>query len=297
MGRGNPLIRRMDQDAQRNDYAHAGQYAGYGQQTAYGQQGQYGQSAGYAQQGGYGQQQYGQGHDAASLNQMYNAPSAGPQETQRATMDDVVVKTLSMLGLIAVGGAVGWFLGMIGIVFGIIGFVLAMVVIFKKKVSPGLIIAYSVCEGAFLGALSKSFESQFGGIVLMAVVSTLVVFLGMLALFAKGVRISGKVAKVVGIGMIAYLVFMVGNIVYGAFTGSSMRDITVFGIPLGVIIGLLAVVMACVCLISDFQHIDGALKAGIPQQESWRLAFGLILTVVWLYVEILRLASYFMPRN
>jgi len=287
----------MDQDAQRNDYAHAGQYAGYGQQTAYGQQGQYGQSAGYAQQGGYGQQQYGQGHDAASLNQMYNAPSAGPQETQRATMDDVVVKTLSMLGLIAVGGAVGWFLGMIGIVFGIIGFVLAMVVIFKKKVSPGLIIAYSVCEGAFLGALSKSFESQFGGIVLMAVVSTLVVFLGMLALFAKGVRISGKVAKVVGIGMIAYLVFMVGNIVYGAFTGSSMRDITVFGIPLGVIIGLLAVVMACVCLISDFQHIDGALKAGIPQQESWRLAFGLILTVVWLYVEILRLASYFMPRN
>ncbi|MCT1366471.1 Bax inhibitor-1/YccA family protein [uncultured Kocuria sp.] len=297
MGRGNPLIRRMDQDAQRNDYAHAGQYAGYGQQTAYGQQGQYGQSAGYAQQGGNGQQQYGQGHDAASLNQMYNAPSAGPQETQRATMDDVVVKTLSMLGLIAVGGAVGWFLGMIGIVFGIIGFVLAMVVIFKKKVSPGLIIAYSVCEGAFLGALSKSFESQFGGIVLMAVVSTLVVFLGMLALFAKGVRISGKVAKVVGIGMIAYLVFMVGNIVYGAFTGSSMRDFTVFGIPLGVIIGLLAVVMACVCLISDFQHIDGALKAGIPQQESWRLAFGLILTVVWLYVEILRLASYFMPRN
>ncbi|WP_030015887.1 Bax inhibitor-1/YccA family membrane protein [Curtobacterium sp. S6] len=296
MGRGNPLIRRMDQNAQRNDYAHAGQRAPYGQQPGYGQQAPYGQQPGYGQ----GQQQYGQGQYAASadsLNQMYNAPAAGPQDTQRATMDDVVVKTLSMLGLIAVGGAVGWFLGIIGIVFGVIGFVLAMIVIFKKKVSPGLIIAYSVCEGAFLGALSKTFESQFGGIVLMAVVSTLVVFLGMLALFAKGVRVSGRVAKIVGIGMIAYLIFMVGNIFYGAFTGHSMREVTVFGIPLGVIIGLLAVIMACVCLISDFQHIDGALKAGVPQKESWRLAFGLILTVVWLYVEILRLLSYFMPRN
>ncbi|WP_129360735.1 MULTISPECIES: Bax inhibitor-1/YccA family protein [Micrococcaceae] len=282
MGRGNPLIRRMNNDAQRTDHAYAGQP----------QQDQYGQNR-------YGQQQGGQqAPSAASLNQMYNAPAATSADMQRATMDDVVVKTLSMLGLIAVGGAVGWFLGGISALFGIIGFVLAMVVIFKRKTSPALVMAYAACEGLFLGGISRIFESQFGGIVLMAVVSTLVVFLGMLALYAKaGVRISGKTAKVLAIGMVAYLVFIVGNLIFGAFTGSSMRDFTIFGIPVGIIIGLLAVIMACACLIQDFQQIDGALRAGVPQKESWRLAFGLIVTLVWLYVEILRLLSYFMPRN
>ncbi|WP_129662277.1 Bax inhibitor-1/YccA family protein [Rothia uropygialis] len=284
MGRGNPLIRRMNNDAQRTDHAYAGQP----------QQGQYGQNR-YGQPQGDPQQQ---APSAASLNQMYNAPAATSADMQRATMDDVVVKTLSMLGLIAVGGAVGWFLGGISALFGIIGFVLAMVVIFKRKTSPALVMAYAVCEGLFLGGISRIFESQFGGIVLMAVVSTLVVFLGMLALYAKaGVRISGKTAKVLAIGMVAYLVFIVGNLIFGAFTGSSMRDFTIFGIPVGIIIGLLAVIMACACLIQDFQQIDGALRAGVPQKESWRLAFGLIVTLVWLYVEILRLLSYFMPRN
>ncbi|MFI8597829.1 hypothetical protein GMA10_06840 [Kocuria koreensis] len=283
MGRGNPLIRRMNNDAQRNDHAYAGQS-------------QYGRNPN-APHGG-GDAAYGQAPSAASLNQMYNAPSATPADTQRATMDDVVVKTLSMLGLIAVGGAVGWFLGGIAALFGIIGFVLALVVIFKRKTSPALVMSYAVCEGLFLGGISRVFETQFGGIVLMAVVSTLVVFLGMLALYAKaGVRITGKAAKVLAIGMVAYLVFIVGNLIFGAFTGSSMRDVTVFGIPLGIIIGLLAVVMACACLIQDFQNIDNALRAGVPQKESWRLAFGLIVTLVWLYVEILRLLSYFMPRN
>jgi uncharacterized YccA/Bax inhibitor family protein len=268
MGRGNPLIKRMNSDAHKN---HTPAYSGGGQALA---------------------------TDPQQLNDLYNAPSATAADTQRATMNDVVVKCLILLGLVVAGGAVGWVIPAVGMIGALAGFVLAMVVIFKKKTSPGLIMAYAVCQGLALGAISRMFETMFSGIVLMAIVSTLIVFVGMLALYAKaGMRIGGKVAAILGIGMIAYLAFIIGNLIFGAFTGGSMRDVEVFGIPLGIIIGLVAVVMAALCLVMDFQEIDGALRAGVPEKESWRLAFGLMVTLIWLYVEILRLLSYFMSDD
>ncbi|MCP3426798.1 Bax inhibitor-1/YccA family protein [Rothia sp. AR01] len=267
MGRGNPLIKRMNSDAHQN---HMSASSG-GQALA---------------------------TDPRQLNDLYNAPSATAAETQRATMNDVVVKCLILLGLVVVGGAVGWVVPAVGMIGALAGFALALVVIFKKKTSPGLIMAYAVCQGLFLGAISGLFEAMFDGIVLTAIISTLIVFVGMLALYAKaGVRIRGKVAAMVGIGLIAYMAFVIGNLIFGAFTGSSMRDVQVMGIPLGIIIGLVVVVLAALCLVMDFQEIDGALRAGVPEKESWRLAFGLMVTLIWLYVEILRLLSYFMSDD
>ena len=93
------------------------------------------------------------------------------------------------------------------------------------------------------------------------------------------------------------LAFIIVNLIYGGMTGGSLRDVTIFGIPLGLIIGIVVVALAAMCLIQDFQQIDHALKAGIPERESWKLAFGLMVTLIWLYVEILRLLSYVMNRD
>lgn len=229
---------------------------------------------------------------------MYGAPSAGPEQTQRATINDVIVKSLILLGLVVAGGVLGWMLGGIAMLFGLIGFVLALVVIFKRKTSPGLIIAYAACQGVFLGGISAAFNAEYPGIVVTAIIGTISVFIGMLTLYAiVGVRLSKKFMGILAVGMISYTVFIIANLIFGMFTGSSMRDITIMGIPLGLIIGAIAVVMAAICLIADFQQIDHALKAGIPERESWQLAFGLMVTLIWLYVEILRLLSYVMNRD
>ncbi|KTR40920.1 hypothetical protein A5N15_00550 [Rothia kristinae] len=229
---------------------------------------------------------------------MYQAPSATPADTRRATLNDVVAKTLSLLGLVIVGAVVGWFVPGLGFLGGIVGLVVGLVVVFKRNVSPVLTMVYAVAEGLLLGAISGVFEAQYGGIVVNAVLATVVVFIGMLMLYAKaGVRLSQRMVAILGIGMIAYLVFLVGNFVFGMITGSSMRDVEIFGIPLGIPLGLIVVAMAAISLIADFQNIDEALRAGVPEKESWRLAFGLIVTLVWLYIEILRLFSYFMRSD
>lgn len=297
MDRGNPMISRMAKDAEKHPYADQplDYYDRPQQNQQYGQQQAYGQNPGYGQN-----QQYGQQADPAALNRMYQAPSATAQDTQRATLNDVIVKTLSMLGIIVVCGVLGWYVPILGLPAALIGFVLGMVNVFKRKVSPALIIAYAVAEGVLLGAVSGIYEARISGIVMASVVSTLVLFVGMLALYAKaGARVGPRMSMVVMVGLVAYLVFCLVNWGVALMTGTSMRDMTIPGtsIPWGLVIGLVVVVLGCVCLIMDFQNIDAALRAGVPRVESWRLAFGLIVTLVWLYVEILRLLSYIMPRD
>ena len=294
MARGNPLISRLSTEAQKNPYANQplDYYDGAGRATTTQAPSPYAAPNPAAAQPGP------QTADAEQLNRMYQAPSATPADTRRATLNDVVAKTLSLLGLVIVGAAVGWFVPGLGFLGGIVGLVVGLVVVFKRNVSPVLTMVYAVAEGLLLGAISGVFEAQYGGIVVNAVLATVVVFIGMLMLYAKaGVRLSQRMVAILGIGMIAYLVFLVGNFVFGMITGSSMRDVEIFGIPLGIPLGLIVVAMAAISLIADFQNIDEALRAGVPEKESWRLAFGLIVTLVWLYIEILRLFSYFMRSD
>lgn len=292
MASGNPILNGIRTDTQKRS-----------QQPRYGQYAP--EQPGNIQ---YGNGQYGAGPQGGApapgspeqLEHWYQAPAAGAEQTQRATREDVVMKTLIMLGVVVALGAVGWTVPVLAFPGMVIGLVLGLVNVFKKKVSPALVLLYAAAEGLFLGGVSSLFEARFPGIVVMAVVATLVVFFGMLGLYARaGLRIGRKLGAILGIAMLAYLVFILGDVVLGIFTGTSMRDVTIPGtsIPFGVVIGLLAVVMASLCLVSDFQNTEAALEAGVPEKESWRLAFGLVVTLVWLYVEILRLISYFMPRD
>ncbi len=274
---------------------------------AYGQN-QYGQSP-YGQ-GGYGQTPVmdapgwaaQQNMTQDQLQQMYNRPAAGPAETGRMTYDDVIVRTAACLGAVMAGAAVTLFVSMplasmLMIVGALGGFVLALVNTFKKQPSPALILAYAGLEGLFLGGLTRILDGMFPGVGLQAVIGTLSVFAVTLLLFRSGkVRATPKAMRFFMIAMIGYAVFALVNMVM-VWTGAVQSpfglstSIHIFGIPLGVFIGILAIGLAAFSLIMDFTSIEAGVRAGAPERFSWTAAFGLTVTLVWLYVEIIRLLS------
>lgn len=253
----------------------------------------------------------------AQLEGAFAAPPADGFATGRMTVEDTVIKTLSLFAILLVTAVVGW-VWTLGGAFGITGnpnqqitlmpwiigalggFVLAMVVIFtsRKKVRPGLIFAYAAFEGLFIGGISAFFEVQWPGIVMQATLATLAVVGVTLALFASGkVRASKKATKVFMIAMIGYLVFSLLNLVL-MWTGAlpadlafGMRSAEIAGIPLGLIIGVLVVIMAAYSLVLDFDSVQQGVRNGAPRQYGWLGAFGIMVTVVWLYIEILRMIA------
>ncbi|MBD1543281.1 Bax inhibitor-1/YccA family protein [Arthrobacter sp. IA7] len=259
-------------------------------------------------QPGYGQQAYGQpgyGQQSMSndqLQQMYNRPAAGPAETGRMTFDDVIIKTAICLAAVVVGAAVTLTVSlslasMLMIVGALGGFVLALVNTFKKQPSPALILAYAALEGFFLGGLTRILDGMYPGVGLQAVIGTLSVFAVTLVLFKSGkVRATPKAMRFFMIATIGYAVFALINMVM-MWTGAvdspfGLRtSMEIAGIPLGVFIGLLAIGLAAFSLIMDFTSIEAGVRAGAPERFSWTAAFGLTVTLVWLYVEIIRLLA------
>lgn len=230
---------------------------------------------------------------ADDLNQMYNAGTASPLDTNRLTVNDVVMKTGLNLGLVVLGAVVGWMVPMLGAIGAIAGFALGLVNSFKKKVSPALVMLYSVAEGLFLGFMSFMFEARYPGIVGQAVTATIIVFATILALYATGrIRTNAKLNSFFMVATISYLVFCLVNLGSVLIFNNDIRSMTVAGIPLGLIIGLFAVLLATYSLLMDFTNVSESVKAGVPERESWRLAFGLVVSLVWLYIEILRVLGY-----
>lgn len=253
----------------------------------------------------------------AQLEGMYAAPPAGAIETDRMSVEDTVWKTVGLFGILLVAAAVGWVWTLGGlaaperdpyssfapnllpmIVGALGGFVLAMVIIFtsRKTVRPPLIFAYAVFEGLFIGGISAFFEVQFPGIVVQATLATVSVVGVTLALFASGkIRASKKATKIFMIAMVGYLVFSLLNLVL-MWTGINqnafgLRSVEIMGIPLGLIIGVFVVIMAAYSLVLDFDQIQQGVRNGAPRKFGWMGAFGIMVTVVWLYVEILRIIA------
>lgn len=270
-------------------------------QAPYGQN-QYGQAQ-YGQPQ-YGQNTYGQQQNLSQdqLQDMYNAPAAGRADVGRMTFDDVIVKTAACLGVLVAGAAVTLVVGMglasMLMIVGVLGgFVLGLVNTFKKQPSPALILAYAGLEGLFLGGLTRILDGMFPGVGLQAVIGTLSVFAVTLLLFKSGkVRATPKAMRFFMIAIIGYAVFSLVNMVM-VMTGLQTEpfglrtSVEILGIPLGVFIGLLAIGLAAFSLIMDFTSIEAGVRAGAPQRFSWTAAFGLTVTLVWLYVEIIRLLA------
>lgn len=229
--------------------------------------------------------------DAATLDQMYAAPAATTRETGRLTYDDVIMKTAGLLAILVVTGAATWVLAPgLWIVGAIVGLVLGLVNAFKKNPSPPLIMLYAAAQGVFLGGISAMYESWYNGVVFQAVLATISVFAVSLVLFRSGkVRVTPKFTRGLLLAMGGYLVFSLINVVLMLFGVGGGEYGPLRSGFLGVVVGLIAVGLAAASLIVDFDSIKRGVEAGVPAKLAWTAAFGLVVTLVWLYLELLRI--------
>lgn len=250
-----------------------------------------------------------QGYDPQfqAATQSYYGPSASAAQTGRLTYDDVIMKTAGLLAVVIGVAVASWFvlpaelkvpamwIGMIG------GLVLGLVNAFKREPSPALIVAYGAFEGVFLGTISGFFEQTYPGIVIQAVLATFVTFTVTLLLFKSGrVRVTPKFTKFLLISMISYAAFSLVNLGIMLFSDVGgawgLRSMTVGGIPLGLIVGIFAVGLAAMSLIMDFDQISRGIRNGVARKYAWSAAFGITVTLVWLYLEFLRLLAILRGR-
>ncbi len=224
----------------------------------------------------------------------------------RMTFDDVITKSVITIGLVIVAAALTMFgfltevipgaalLPML-VVSGLVGFLTVLLVAFRRKVSPALVLAYSVVEGVFVGALSFIFELNYPGIVVQAVLGTFAAAGVTLAAYKIfNIRVTPKFQKIVILATIGFAVALLLNFVLSIFgINLGMRAGVTGAVSLLAIgISLLGAVLAVLNLVLDFDYIEKGVAMGAPASESWRGAFGLTVTMVWLYIEILRLLSY-----
>ncbi|MCW2830567.1 MAG: hypothetical protein JWP31_1259, partial [Aeromicrobium sp.] len=211
--------------------------------------------------------------------------------TGRMTIDSVVEKTAITLGLLTLAAAVTWFAigdlvdpttgeaaygkaATFAMVGALVGFALAMVNSFKRVVSPPLILAYAVFEGAFIGAFSKVVAAYVGepSIVFQAVLGTLVAFGGTLAAYKFfNIKVTARFRRIVSIAGMAVLGVLLLNLVLsltGVFESGGLRGFN----TLGLLISCGLVVLAVFFLILDFDQVEQGVAAGLPERESWRAA-------------------------
>ncbi len=254
------------------------QAAGWGAQPQYGAPGQYG---------------------APAQTDPYATPSPyAATGTQYLTMDDVVQKTGLTFLVTVLTAAFTWVAVpdslAIGLAFPavIVALVLGLVIAFKQIANPVATLSYGALYGVALGAISEVFETQFPGIVVQALVGTFGVFAGMLVVYKTGaIRVTPKLTKGVLAAGIGVLVLIVVNLVASFFIdgGLGLRE----GGPLAIGFSLLVIGVAAFFLLLDFDMADEAIRRGAPAKFAWYISFGLLVTVIWLYIEMLRLLSYF----
>lgn len=261
------------------------------------------------QQGGYAQ--FGTGMAGAANQVTFQADPYAPQQTgvsRPLTIDDVVTKTGITLGVLSLTAIISYFLvgsnvalampltliGSIG------GLVMVLIASFgRKQDNPGIVLAYAALEGLFLGAVSWLFGNALvqgisaGALITQAVLGTVGVFFGMLVVYKTGaIRVTPKFTRMMVASMVGVLVLMLGSMVIGMFThspGGPLRD----GGTMSIIFSLVVIGIAAFSFLIDFDSADQMIRAGAPEKAAWGIALGLTVTLVWLYLEILRLLSYF----
>ncbi|MEE6257558.1 Bax inhibitor-1/YccA family protein [Plantactinospora sonchi] len=265
MKTSNPVLARLGQAAERE------RAAGYAPAGAYGQP--YPTAAGYP---------------------------AAPPTVQPMSIDDVVVKTVTLLGITGLSAAAAWVLvpdalvGAAWIGAAIVGLVLGLVISFMRVANPALVITYAVVEGVFVGMVSKFFNDIMGyeGIVLQAVIATFGIFFLMAGLYKlKVIRATPKFVRGMIAAMVGVFAVMLVNFVLALTTDidTGIRS----GGKLAIVFSLVCIVIASLSFVLSFHEVEEGVRMGLPQRYSWTAAFGILVSLIWLYVEILRLLSYF----
>ena len=247
----------------------------------------------------------------------YPAPAPGyPQQyqspvvtsvTDRMTLDDVVVRTVGLLAVTGIAGAFAWIvlpdnLRPVALFGGmVIGLILGLVISFARITNPALILAYAVAEGAFLGAISEYYNDQWNGIVLQAVVGTFGIFLLMTALYKFRVirnspRFSRTLTAIVGGILVIYLVSWILSF-FNVHVGLFARNADGSGTWLSIGFSIFVVIIASLTFILDFDLIEQSVAHGAPKKVAWTCAFGVLVGLIWVYLEVLRLLSYLRGRD
>ncbi len=228
-------------------------------------------------------------------------PSTFTEEAVRGdaapmTVSGAVQKTTVLLGLCVLAASFTWKTGLSGngvmLTFGgaIAGFVLAMILCFKHTWAPVLAPGYAICEGLFLGGVSAVAGARYGGIVVQAVALTFGTLFALLAAYQMGfIRATpgfkrGVFAATGGIALFYLISFVLG------FFHIQIPFIQGGG-TFGILFSVVVVIIAALNLVMDFDLIENGARAGAPKYMEWYAAFGLLVTLVWLYLEILRLLA------
>jgi uncharacterized YccA/Bax inhibitor family protein len=180
------------------------------------------------------------------------------------------------------------------VVFGALG--VALLTIFKPNLARFTAPVYALLEGAFLGAISAAYNAAFDGIVLQAIGLTIGVFAVMLFLFAtRIIAVTDKLRMGIVAATGAVLLMYLVNMVLSLFNSSVpfLHNSSLVGIAISLVI----VAVAAFNLLLDFDFVERGVAAGAPKQTEWYAAFGLLVTIVWLYLEVLRLLSKLQGRN
>ncbi|MFT4126320.1 MAG: Bax inhibitor-1/YccA family protein [Gordonia sp. (in: high G+C Gram-positive bacteria)] len=258
---------------------------------------------GYA---GFGAGMAGAGQ-AAMFNQYGQPIPQAPSTSRQLTIDDVVTKTAITLGVLTVSAIVSYFLssavpglaGPLCTVGALVGLGLVLFATFgRRQDNPAVVLAYAVFEGLFVGAVSYVFANlvvsgaNAGALIGQAVLGTFGVFFGMLFVYKIGaVRVTPRFTRMLVAGLVGVMVLMIGNLIMRLLTDGAgpLRD----GGPIAIIFSLVCIALAAFSFLLDFDSADRLIRAGAPEKAAWGVALGLTVTLVWLYVEILRLLSYF----
>ncbi|MET9495058.1 Bax inhibitor-1/YccA family protein [Streptomyces sp. NPDC006552] len=231
----------------------------------------------------------------------YGAPQA-PATTGRMTMDDVIMRTATTLGVLIVTAALAWALlpvddahlttsyG-IAIGSGLVAMVLGFVQAFKRKASPPLILAYAALEGVFLGVLSSVVDNYIAsGAAMQAVLGTMAVFAAVLIAYKAGwIRVNRRFYGFVMAAAMGFVLLMAVNLLFAVFGGGDGLGFRSGG--LGILFGVIGILLGACFLALDFKQVEDGIAYGAPKDEAWLAAFGLTMTLVWIYMEFLRLIA------
>ncbi|GGJ99811.1 membrane protein [Pilimelia anulata] len=221
---------------------------------------------------------------------------AAPPVVAPMTIDDVVVRTVGLLALVGLAGGVAWATVPDGLALPVmlgaamLGLVLGLVISFARVTNPLVIGAYALVEGAFVGLISKYFEQQFPGIVVQAAIGTFGTFVLMAVLYrVRAIRATPKFARGVLFALVGVFALMAINFVLALFgVNMGLRD----GGALAIGFSVVCIVVAALTFILDFNQIEEGVRYGLPRKFAWNCAFGLVVGLVWMYLEILRLIGY-----
>lgn len=217
------------------------------------------------------------------------------------TVQGVVRKTSVALGITILAALVGALFPILMLPGIAGGLVFALIAIFKKVTPWWAVIGYATFQGVAIGGLSRVLEDEFTGIVGQAFLATVAIFITVLAGYRAGwLRLSNKAMRVLGFAVAGYAVFSLinlGLILTGLNTDPwGIYGATIGGFPLGILISGFAIILGSFCLVADFQVTDESIQAGVPAVHEWRAAYGFVSTIIWIYVEILRLLAILRGR-